>query len=100
VSAELYIYWRVPHHQLAAAVAGMTAFQAEQVQRVPRLQARLLQRADDETEADQATLMEIYTLPGGLPLAVRTALVVQGAQAAATWCQGPRHVEVFLPLSG
>ena len=100
MSAELYIYWRVPHHQLAAAVAGMTAFQAEQVQRVPRLQARLLQRDDDETEADQATLMEIYTLPGGLPPAVRTALVVQGAQAAAPWCQGARHVEVFLPLTG
>jgi hypothetical protein len=98
VSAELYIYWRVPHHQLAAAVAGMTAFQAEQVQRVPRLQARLLQRDDDE--ADQATLMEIYSLPGGLPLAVRTALVVQGAQAAAPWCQGARHVEVFSPLAG
>jgi len=98
VSAELYIYWRVPHHQLAAAVAGMTAFQAEQVQRVPRLQARLLQRDDDE--ADQATLMEIYSLPGGLPLAVRTALVVQGAQAAAPWCLGARHVEVFSPLSG
>ena len=98
MSAELYIYWRVPHHQLAAAVAGMTAFQAEQVQRVPRLQARLLQRDDDE--ADQATLMEIYTLAGGLPLAVRTALVVQGAQAAEPWCQGARHVEVFLPLSG
>ncbi len=98
MSAELYIYWRVPHHQLAAAVAGMTAFQAEQVQRVPRLQARLLQRDDDE--ADQATLMEIYSLPGGLPLAVRTALVVQGAQAAAPWCQGARHVEVFSPLAG
>ena len=98
MSAELYIYWRVPHHQLAAAVAGMTAFQAEQVQRVPRLQARLLQRDDDE--ADQATLMEIYSLPGGLPLAVRTALVVQGAQAAAPWCLGARHVEVFSPLKG
>ena len=98
MSAELYIYWRVPHHQLAAAVAGMSAFQAEQVQRVPRLQARLLQRDDDE--ADQATLMEIYSLPGGLPLAVRTALVVQGAQAAAPWCLGARHVEVFSPLSG
>ena len=98
MSAELYIYWRVQHHELAAAIVGMTAFQAEQVQRVPRLQARLLQRDDDE--ADQATLMEIYSLPGGLPLAVRTALVVQGAQAAAPWCLGARHVEVFLPLTG
>lgn len=98
MSAELYIYWRVPQHQLAAAVAAMTAFQAEQTQRVPRLQARLLQREEDD--AEQATLMEIYTVPGGLPQAVRTALVVEGTQAAAPWCQGARHVEVFSALPG
>ena len=41
--------------------------------------------------------METYALAGGIPQALQTTLVVQGAQAAALWCEGSRHVEVFEP---
>ena len=96
---ELYIYWQVGAAQLATAAASVAAWQADLCRRHPGLQARLLRRADsDASAATRCTLMETYLMAGGIGPALQTEIVVQGAQTAAPWCEGPRHVEVFEPL--
>ena len=103
MNREFYIYWRVAADRTPAAAAAMTAWQAALCERHPGLQARLLLRADgDATDggAVQNTLMETYAIGGGIGQALHSEILVQGAQAAAAWCQGLRHVEVFDPVSG
>ena len=95
MSRELFIYWRVEAQHLQAAVEAVGRFQRELRARQPQLQARLFQRVDEDTAL--ATLMETYAAPGGIDATLHQAIVVQGTQAAAPWCQGPRHVEVFEP---
>ena len=96
MSRELFIYWHVAPDQLAAAGAAMAAFQQTLQQQHAGLVARLYRRSD--AGGDRATVMETYALPGGVSDAVQTAIVAQSAQAAAAWCHGARHVEVFEPL--
>lgn len=98
MSRELFIYWRVQARLLPAAVQAMTRFQDDLRGRQPGLQARLLRRVD--ANDTQATLMESYAAAGGIDATLHQAIVVQGAQAAAPWCQGARHVEVFEPATG
>ena len=95
MSRELFIYWHVAPGRLAEAGAAMAAFQQALQAQHTGLVTRLYCRSDDD--AGRATLMETYALPGGIPQALQTTLVVQGAQAAAPWCEGSRHVEVFEP---
>ncbi|MDO9091535.1 MAG: DUF4936 family protein [Rubrivivax sp.] len=98
MSRELFIYWRVQAQQLQLAVQAMARFQGELCARQPQLQARLFKRVDEDQAL--ATLMETYAAPGGIDNSLHQAIVVQGTQAAAPWCQGPRHVEVFEPAGG
>ena len=98
---ELYIYWHVGADQAATAAAAVAVWQADLCRRHPGLQARLLRRHDGEVDFPaRCTLMETYCRAGGIGPALHTEIVEQGAQAAAPWCQGPRHVEVFEPLDG
>jgi len=109
---ELYLYWRLCPDDLPAAQKALQCWQRELEGRWPGLQARLLLKADARAEvqadpqrqpaaaAHSATLMETYTRSAGLPPELQAFIVDQGAQATATWRQGPRHVEVFAALSG
>lgn len=97
MSRELFIYWHVQADRLQSAVQAMTQFQSALRAQHPDLQARLFRRADED--GGPAILMETYALPGGIDTTLHTRIVVEGAQAAAAWCQGPRHVEVFVPAA-
>ncbi len=93
---ELFVYWRTPRPASADARAAMRAWQQSAAQRVPDLQARLLQRTDDSGEI--VTLMETYALPGtpaGIDAALQRRLVEDGNEVSAPWREGARHVEVF-----
>lgn len=96
MNRELYFYWRVAPTQLARATAVLRAWQATLAQQHPGLQARLLCRSDDG--ATLATVMETYVSSGGIPAALQEAIVEHGAQVATPWCEGPRHLEVFVPV--
>jgi hypothetical protein len=90
---ELYLYWRVAAADAAQAVDATRRWQRELQGQVPGLAARLLQRADGT--AGDATLMEIYSLAGGVGAAVQQRIVDEGAAATAPWRRGVRHLEVF-----
>ena len=60
----LFIYWKVLPEQLAGALHAARLFQRGVQQQHPALAAQLYQRAD--TSDATVTLMETYTLPGGL----------------------------------
>lgn len=91
---ELFVYWRLERHDRAAAQHAMQQFQATLEADWPGLVARLYERADDDGSG-QATLMETYARDGGIPPGLQADIVAVGTQAAARWCRGPRHVEVF-----
>ena len=95
MSRELFIYWHVAPDRLAQAGEAMAAFQRTLQQQHAGLVARLYRRSDEDR--GRATVMETYAMPGGVTDAVQTSIVVHGAQAAAPWCEGARHVEVFEP---
>jgi len=90
---ELYIYWRVLSVDAQAATQALRIWQQALEARVPGLQARLLKRAD--SDAGDATLMEIYTLVGGVGPALQQEIIDGGNTASSPWRRGPRHVEMF-----
>ena len=97
VGTELYIYWKVSAAQLQPALQATRALQVALQLRHAGLQARLLQRGDD---AGTPTLMEIYTLPGGISPGVQQDIedeaVLRLAPLAPPAVQ--RHVERFEPI--
>lgn len=100
MTRELYLYWHLAADHVPQAVAAMARWQSGLTARHPGLQARLLRRADaSDASTAQATLMEIYAAAGGIQPALQAEIEAEGEQAAAAWCQGARHVEVFEPLA-
>lgn len=100
MSRELYLYWHLAADHVPQAVAAMVRWQSGLIARHAGLQARLLRRADaSDASTAQVTLMEIYGSAGGIQPALQAEIEAEGAQAAAAWCQGARHVEVFEPLA-
>jgi Domain of unknown function (DUF4936) len=100
---ELFVYWRLSRHDLGAARAAMHLFQAGLEQDWPGLVARLYERTDNDDDSGgggdgDATLMETYAREGGIAPGLQADIVTAGAQAAARWCHGARHVEVFVPV--
>lgn len=120
MGTELYVYWKVGTTQLPQALAAAQALQQLLMQRHPALQARLLQRADGadgsatETAANgtppgtataaattttTATLMEIYSQPGGIGGLLRQDIESHAKLQLAAL--GPpavqRHIELFEP---
>ena len=93
---ECYVYWRLDAASLKAAADALTAFQQQLRERHPGLQARLLSKLDDS--AAEATLMEVYALPGGVNPELAKAVVDEGGRVAAAWCRGTRHIERFQAL--
>lgn len=94
---ECYVYWRLRAETLPAAARAMAAFQEQLRARHPGLQARLLSKMDSGDA--EATLMEVYTLPGGVSSTLDQAVADEGGRVAAPWCLGQRHIERFSPLS-
>lgn len=98
---ELFVYWRLARTDLTAARRDLEAFHTALEADWPGLVARLFVRADADAAGgpiDEATLMETYARDGGIAPGLQADIVRLGAQAAARWCRGPRHVEVFAPL--
>jgi hypothetical protein len=93
VTRSIFIYWKTSRDLAPAAVAGLASFQSGLRARQPGLVARLYRRADESGET--VTLMETYARAGGIDTALQQELVTTGMRAAAAWCQGERHVEVF-----
>ena len=91
---ELYIYWKVAAAELLQALQATHELQAALQQRHPGLQARLLQRCDG---AGTPTLMEVYTLAGGITPVVQQDIETQAALHLAPLALPAvqRHVEVF-----
>lgn len=85
-SAALYVYYKLPATQAAAARAAFEQARGE-------APVQLLQRADATSEG-LLTWMEIY--PAGL--AGADALQQRLADAMQPWLSGPRHLERFVPL--
>jgi Domain of unknown function (DUF4936) len=93
VTRSIFIYWKTSRELAPAAVAGMANFQHGLRARQPGLVARLYRRDDDADAA--VTLMETYARAGGIDATLQQELVTTGMRAAAGWCRGERHVEVF-----
>ena len=91
---ELYLYWRTSQADWSAAAAALSRWQQQLCEQHPGLQARWLRRADGSEE--HATLMEIYTQPGGVEEATAQRIVEEGAMVLTPWCVGTRHIETFI----
>ena len=94
MGCELYIYWKLAAARLPQALQATQGLQAALRQRHPGLQARLLRRRDD---SGTPTLMEVYTLPGGITPAVQQDIETQAAVHLAPLAPpaAQRQVEVF-----
>jgi hypothetical protein len=105
---QLFIYWRCPAPQAAAAQGAARAMQARLCKRHPGLLARLFVRTDEAGDPggggkNDVTLMETYALRSGdfaqaATEGIGSALQAE-LQAAGTelqpWLSGGRHIEVF-----
>lgn len=100
MARELFIYWKVPHEQAAAAQAAAAALLQALAQTQPALQGRLLRRADAASSSGpQATFMEIYrAAAGGVTPAQQQAIQAAAEVALAVVGAPLRHVEVFESL--
>lgn len=100
---ELYVYWRLAHADVDAALAALRGWQRQLESEAAGLHAGLYLRAD--APAAEATLMETYRVDTGSGAAGVTAdlqarLAAEGDALSAPWRRGSRHVEVFVPCPG
>jgi Domain of unknown function (DUF4936) len=86
MARRLYVYYRVPQAQLAAAAAAVRQVQATLVAAHPGLQAELLRRP--ELRDGDVTLMETYAGP-------LTGAVLAAITQAKSALPPPRHSEHF-----
>jgi hypothetical protein len=96
LARALYVYYRIDAASLAEAASTVQGFQAFLRHAHPQLQAALLRRPGEQE--GQVTLMETYTMPGGIDAALQ-AKIDSAATALAPWLRGERHTEVFEPLA-
>ncbi len=96
---EIYVYWKVPAAQAAAAQSAATAFVLRLKTELPGLELRLLRRAEEGGE--RVTFMETYraALPGITP-ALQATIETEAAAAYAGIGKPARHVEAFIELDG
>ena len=95
---ELFIYYRIRPDRNDAARAAVAEFQMRLRERHPFLRARLLCRPDSDD--GRQTWMETYTntpSPDGVSDTMR-AEIERAAHRLVPLIDGPRHIEVFLPL--
>jgi len=99
---ELFIYYRVHLQAVPAAKAAVIAMQGRLRQRHPGLSARLLCRAEPDTDATQ-TWMETYAIDpmthaAGITAELQADIDTE-ALVLAAWIDGPRHTEAFRPCA-
>lgn len=82
---DVYVYWRVPQAQAAAAIAAAQRRQRELAARWPAVRMGVARRVDGAAEA---TLMETYLDVSDAP-----------ALLAALPAEPGRHSEVFAPCA-
>lgn len=92
MARQLFVYWRVPHASVDAALAAVHAAQARLRADWPELEARVYQRSDP---APEATVMETYETPAGIDTAGQARIEARLAEALAALPAGARHVEAF-----
>jgi hypothetical protein len=95
---QLFIYWRVSHADLPAALAALREWHAGLIAQHPGLRCTLYRRTDGAT-AD-ATVMESYAIDmplphAGIDEALQRHIDQCGRALLARWLRGTRHVEVF-----
>lgn len=95
---ELYVYYRVPEGDAAAAEAEALQFQWVLRARTPGLVTRLLRRPD--ASGGRSTWMEVYAMdpqfePAGVSAALQTDIEREAARHL-TRIDGERHIEVFV----
>lgn len=95
MNRELFIYWRVLPGHTEQALSAARRVQQALCAEYPSLVARLYQRPD--ATGHSATLMETYAQVGGMGEGLLRSLEQQTAAALESWCDGGRHLEVFLP---
>jgi hypothetical protein len=97
VGLQIYVYYRVPHSDVAALIIAVRHLQAELATALPGLLCGLSQRV--ETGAELLTLMETYAHPSGLTAAWQRELEERASARLADWTIGARHVECFAPCA-
>lgn len=96
---SVYVYYRVaPGHALSAQEGVRRLFQVLAAS-CPGLQTQLMCKAPGPQEDGDATWMEVYAHPQGVPADFLVHLTEQ-AHTLLDHQTGPRHVEVFSPLPG
>jgi len=99
---ELFIYYRIPVTNAAAARSQVDAFQARLRDRHRGLVTRLMRRPDANN--NQQTWMETYSFErstqhsGGVTPALQAEIETE-AQGLAELIDGERHAEVFIPCA-
>ena len=99
---ELFIYYRIPVTNAAAARTRVDAFQARLRERHRGLVTRLMRRP--EPKNSQQTWMETYSFErsalhsGGVTPALQAEIETE-AQSLAGLIDGERHAEVFVPCA-
>ena len=93
---QLFIYWRLPSSELAAALVSMRQLQRKLSSSHKGLVCSLFVRSDS---AD-ATLMESYAIkgsvfPNGIDAQLQREITELGDAQSSGWRTGQRHVEVF-----
>lgn len=96
---SLYVYYRVPLEQQAAVQSAVEAIQVQLQRAHPGLSARLMRRADEAVDAEQATWMEVYEHPDGVSIACEQSLKAL-MQSLPPALMGARHTEVFCQMAG
>lgn len=91
----LFVYWKIAAAALPTALARAREAQVALCRRHPGLETGLWCR--DGADAVQATVMETYTLPGGLHAAAEAEIEASLSLALVGLGAGPRHVESFRP---
>ena len=94
---ELFVYYRVAPDDAVALGAAVQVMQATLRSAHPGLQARLLRRP--EVAQGRLTFMEVYARPpAGIDPGLRSEIEA-AARALASWVDGERHTEVFVPCA-
>ncbi len=94
----MFLYWRTPAAQLPGALHAVQVLQGRWRNQHPGLVTGLYQRQDDSPT--HRTLMETYALAQGIPAGLQRDIVQASADELAPWCDGQRHLEVFVPVEG
>ncbi|HEY4069273.1 MAG TPA: DUF4936 family protein [Burkholderiaceae bacterium] len=92
MSTELFIYYRVPEANAAAALAVVRGMHVQLRIEFPHLQARVLRHP--ELDKGLQTWMETYAIDAGIDDTLRARIAAQ-ALALQPLIQGERHIEVF-----